>query len=139
MDAWGVMLQTIRQKDGFDTDAGANVFEWRRTALQDSELPALEYRDSQDEVSENTIQTWEHTLTIKVRISVKEDPPMPVIRKIIADILKAYRDDVTLETVGAMLANYVGDESDVEHVEYKYASSIVTITLRYLTDEWNSI
>ena len=45
MSALDARLKTITVLNGYASDAGDNVFDWREDPLQDDELDALEYRD----------------------------------------------------------------------------------------------
>ena len=132
-------LKTITVLNGYITDSGAHVFDWREDPLQDSELDAFEYRDPACETGPTeTLRTWEHKLTVQIRICSKT---MAQVRKIIGDLDKAIGADTMDPTKATMLSSLIiertGDETAIEHKERRYLVCTVTYVMTYPTVEWD--
>lgn len=129
-------FKTILTTNGYQTDIGANVFDWRAEALEDSNLPALIYRDTQCSTEISNIASYTHKMTVEVIAVVANDTPMPIIRQIIADIDKAIGVDDRWGGL-AILTERTGDESGIEIDDKKYAGCRLTMVITFRTLGWN--
>jgi len=80
-------LRTISVANGYETNVGSNVFEWRDNPLEESEMPGIILRDTfPEEII--TVGAHEHTLLIELFIFTKGADAVAQARTIIADINK---------------------------------------------------
>jgi hypothetical protein len=114
------------------------VSEWREEPFQASELPAIEYRDATDEISdEGTLETWGHVMTVLIRINAVT---MAQVRTILGTIQNAISTEFQAGGYFAnhgMLVRRGTDESDVAHKEKKYFSCTFPLYINYTTTEWD--
>lgn len=81
-------LRTISIANGYETEAGSNIFEWRANPLEETEMPGIVLRDTfPEEVI--TVGAHEHTLLIELFIFTTGADAVAQARKVIADINKA--------------------------------------------------
>ncbi len=138
IDALDTRLRTILTAGGYETDLGSNVFEWRATALQESELPGLIYRDISCEPVENTASLYqEFFLNIEVEIiTVSGSTTASQIRKMIADVYKAIGTDD--KWGGLALGTFSdGDEMNIEQAEKIIGGATVSFHVHFATVEWD--
>jgi hypothetical protein len=129
-------LKTILVANGYQTDVGANIFDWRAEALEESDLPALIYRDTLCNTEISNISSYTHRMTVEIIAVVANDTPMAIIRNIIADIDKAIGVDDRWGNL-AVLTERTGDESGVEIDDRKYAGCRLTVVITFRTLGWN--
>ena len=79
-------LRTIQKSVGYETDLGNHVFEWRSTPLEEGELPALIWRDT-DEPVEDTIGAHLHRMVLEVELLAAGNASPATLRKMIADVV----------------------------------------------------
>lgn len=138
IDAIDARLKTIKTVNGYETDAGNNVFEWRATPLQDSELPALLFRDTTSPVDDETYSMHLHTLSVEITLVASGATSADIIRKMLADIQKAIGTDATWSGIAADTLLRTVDIGTVEHAEFKYTGGAINIAIQYLTERWNA-
>jgi hypothetical protein len=129
-------LKTILVANGYQTDVGANIFDWRAEALEESDLPALIYRDTLCNTEISNISSYTHRMTVEIIAVVANDTPMAIIRNIIADIDKAIGVDDRWGNL-VVLTERTGDESGVEIDDRKYAGCRLTVVITFRTLGWN--
>lgn len=130
-------LKTILITNGYETDIGANVFDWRAESLEEDDLPALIYRDVQCLTEISTLYpSFNNQMTVILLAVVTSDTPMTTIRKIIGDIDKAIGTDDRWDGL-VLLTQRTGDESGVEIEEKKYAGCQMTMMVTFRTLGWN--
>lgn len=94
LNAIDTALKTIKIANGYETDLGNNIFEWREEPLQESELPAAIWRDT-DEPVEFTIGAHEHKLTVEIELYAVGPTSPTILRKLIADVVKLVGANLT--------------------------------------------
>lgn len=129
-------FKTILTTNGYQTDIGANVFDWRAEALEDSNLPALIYRDIQCSTEISNISSYTHKMTVEAIAVVANDTPVAIIRQIIADIDEAIGVDDRWGNL-AVLTERISDESGIEIDDKKYAGCRITMVITFRTLGWN--
>lgn len=88
IDAILTKLRTITTTNGYETNVGNNIFEWRANPLEESEMPGIVLRDTfPEEIM--TVGAHEHTLLIELFIFTAGADAVAQARKIIADLNKA--------------------------------------------------
>ncbi len=136
IDAIDTQLKTILIANGYDTDLGSNVFEWRQVPLQESELPALIYRDVTSEIE--IIVLDRHTHILNLEVEVKTQPGSTsgsLARKMIADVIKAIGVDHTWGAL-AIKTDPVSSEIVFEQHEKIITGAIINFEITYRTDLW---
>lgn len=134
-------LQAIATANGFLTNVGASVFEWRDTPFQETELPALIFRDLDEpqELSSPRSERVLRSLHCLVQVVTVGDTPMRDIRQILADIEKA---------VGKGASDYWGKFASntrpriaraiLDQESLKFAGSTFEFYIDYPTTAFNS-
>jgi hypothetical protein len=83
-------LKTILITGGYETNLGSHIFEWRDTALQESELPGLIWRDLVQETDDTRVHNLDqHMLPVEMEIMAVGGTAITEIRKLIADVIRA--------------------------------------------------
>ena len=93
MTALENQLKRISVLNGYHTDLGVHVFEWRDTPLNTTEMPGVVYRDQVD-IKSMTFGQEEHQLQISLDVSANTTPAG--MRLLIADIIKCLGANRTL-------------------------------------------
>ncbi len=82
------VLKTITIANGYNTNIGNKVYEYRETDIADAELPCLLYRDS-DDIIEITHNLALHTLICEITAIEQAGTGLLRIRNIVADVKRA--------------------------------------------------
>jgi len=127
-------LETILTANGYETDAGTNVFEWRDAPLAETELPAVVVRDT-DDAAELTAGETNHEFTIELDIFAIGTATLDaaeVSRKVVADVVKAMGVDFTF---GGLTHNmiHLGESAIVDQESRKLLAITVEFALYYTT------
>ncbi|MFH2073973.1 MAG: hypothetical protein ABIJ57_01310 [Pseudomonadota bacterium] len=94
MTALDTLLKTILVANGYNLNSGSNVFWWRDSPLQISELPGILCMDTVD-TTVRAIGQHEHALTIELIISLESSDTGATARQAIADVIKALGTNVS--------------------------------------------
>jgi hypothetical protein len=137
IDILDIELKKIKKANGFNTDAGKNVFAWRDNPLTKPELPGLIYRDALNrKFSVSPIGKFRWALRIEVAVfgtSANE------VRAGLEDVLKVI--GICEETKwgnnaqDTLLAD--GDEMAVEKYDIETGAAILTFEVVYDTNKWS--
>jgi len=125
-------LKTILTSNGYETNAGQNVFAWRDSALALEELEAILYKD-RTEARTPGVGIYEITLPLEIQI-IATSPAQ--VRKILADLEVAVMSD---ETWGGLALNteFETDEMEIEQKEYTFVASGIILPIEYRTSRGN--
>lgn len=141
LTALDTRLKTILIANGYETDLGQNVFEWRDTMVQQSELPALVWKDLNEDPSSATVGKtigyhW-HDLTVEMSILSSDGSSTPEqMRKCLADVTAAVGTDTTFGGL-AIRTQPVPNEAAVEQADRIIGAFRLTINIHYQTKKWN--
>lgn len=138
----------ISVANGFYSELGTNVFEWRPKVAteggggyvptEQAELPAVHVRDTQDEVEQADLSGNEdHKLTLEVEIAHEATATGATMRKQIEDVRKAIRSDtrwssLALYTDSAMTAETVRIQAD-----RTFFRTLIRMQIVYTTSAFN--
>src|SRR3989304_4120460 len=89
MTAIDTRLKLITVTNGYETNAGNNVYEFWDVALEDDELPAIIWRDGAEDSDLLVNTTQDRTLTIELTLQALGLTAPAILRKLIADVEKA--------------------------------------------------
>ncbi len=96
VDAIRARLATILTTNGYNTNIGLHVFEWKVTAFAESDFPAVAFRDTDPKVRELTGGMQEVSLPVEFIIGAASGAStMQIIRAAIEDVLSAINSDFT--------------------------------------------
>jgi len=85
VDYLSTELKKILKTNGYNTDAGKNVFEWRDTPLQKTELPGIVFRDNLVNKTAGTIGMFRWLMRLEIAIFGKSASE---IRSVIEDVIR---------------------------------------------------
>ncbi len=132
-------LKSIKKVNGYNTDAGNNVYHWLVKPLTPTRLPAIVYRDQLASAIEGTIGFFKWRLRIDVAVfpeqKAKETPEH--LRMLIEDVLKAIGQGAE-ERWGIDSANtyIVQDESEIEQYDKVEGAAVLTFMVEYHANKW---
>lgn len=98
VDAIRASIGVISLKNGYSTDAGLSIHEWRdpeTEPIQDGEMPCIMIRDESGEVSDLDFNTSEHSMTLNVSVVDQGDDAPRLARQLEGDAVKALGIDDT--------------------------------------------
>lgn len=136
VEAIDARLKTILKKNGYFSDVGNNVFEWRESGIAAAELPALVYRDKVEEIEGFTMLEYDHRLVVDVDV-VAEPGSVGVeeVRKIIADVFAAIGTDDRWG--GLALDSWpIGTEIETAEDANVITGALVRFGVSYQTNKW---
>jgi hypothetical protein len=136
--ALGVSLGKIRIADGYATDAGLRVSEWRddQEAVQPEEMDSIIWRDRGEEVVALTAAVHEFRLALEISgFAAPGDTTPSRARALLGDILKALGNDPTLGG-GVILFLPVSTTMNVVRQTLRVASVQVSLLATYRTPAW---
>lgn len=130
VQALNARLQTITVANLYETNAGLNVSSWRDTPLDINTLPALVWRDT-DAATPEAGALDVHRLNVEIDCVVAGtslNSVMILLRKLIADVVKALGSDLTL---GGAVHDILqgGEEIHVQHEEHKLMNATLAFVL----------
>lgn len=134
MDKIDERLKTITGAPTYEVNFGSRVFDFRPVPIQDSELPAIVYRDSEEAVepiSGNDLET--HSLTVEIEAVAASATPSRQARKMLADIVKAIKTDRTWAGL-AIDTRLISQGLDVEQEQKAIGAITVRIEVIYRTN-----
>jgi hypothetical protein len=133
-------LKGILVASGYETNLGRNVFAWRVPDLQEAELPAAIWRDTDCDDSSATIGTIGfhlHSLKMEIDLREADGTSTPAsIRALIADLQKAIGVDTTWGGL-AIRTNPLSSAIVVDQEEKIIGGANVTFTIDFYTRKWD--
>jgi hypothetical protein len=130
------LKQILVSPGGYNYNLGSSVHEWRSTPLDDSELPAVIYRDLEEVVSV-TVGKHEHRMLLEIELALSGATVPATMRKGIADIVKALGVDLTFGGL-AEDTEFEGTEAiSIIQNERRIAGVILRFIVTYLTNPFD--
>lgn len=130
--ALDTQLKRISVANGFQTALGSSVEEWRVLPWEESDLPALSYRDTGAELVESDNFYAKKKLNLEVSITVSGSTTLVNIRKTIGDVLEALDYDRTLGGYAYMI-EYDGDTIEINHEDNIFGEVVMRFGIYYRT------
>jgi hypothetical protein len=128
VDAIDSRCKTILIAGGYKMNLGSNVFAWRTTPIQSSEIPALVYRD-RTETREPGWGYFQNKLPIEIEIYAHTPAE---IRECIADLEKTIYTDDTWGSL-ALCSDMDINEMEIEQKEDMFVGTRILLTVTYRT------
>lgn len=133
VDAIRARLASIRTANGYNTDLGVNVFEWKVSAFGAGEMPGVAFRDTERSVTELTGGTRENRLTVEFILGAASGvATAPTVRQAIADVVRCIDTDPTWGGLAWDTA-IESDEMFMDHEGKLTGLAKVTATVKYQT------
>src|SRR4030067_3246140 len=95
INAVDTRLKTIKIINGYETDAGLNVFHYKENPFEQDKFLCIEYRDVNDYPEDLSFGLFLHTITLEIRAYANGITIDKTARKLKADIEKAINTDLT--------------------------------------------
>lgn len=133
VDALVALLRTVKTINGYETELGSNVTEWRTTEWQESELPGCDVRDTGEE-TEAKGQYHYNTVHAELEAKVQDASAPGVVRNVIADINKAIGTVTKTDALGSLVTQIspVENESiDFEKKDRSFGGVLMKIDISY--------
>jgi len=127
-------LQTITIGNGYSANLG--VHEWLVTPLEESDLPAVIFRDTIDVIDdEREFQRLDHNLTVELDVSASLTTSADSVRELIRDILTAIGTD---KEFGGLAYNtdVITASLDVSETDQRLSGGQIIIEIKYKTALW---
>lgn len=139
LDAVATRLGTITTANGYETEAGGNVYEWAVVPLDQDNLPALGYKDSGEDIVDETVGEQIRTLHVDIVGIEKGTAVTAFTRKISADVIKAAGTDLTWGGLAEdTTLRTAGKDIEIEHKDRKLAANLTGLDIEYSTQRFNS-
>lgn len=133
MDAIDTRLQTILIANGYKTNAGQKVFPWKEYGLGSTKLPALTFRDVDDDPDQETIGNVDNILTVEVQaLTTQSATSDEVAREMLADVIVAVGADETWGDL-AEFTLLPSSPMAVEQLEKKIFGAQIILVIEYRT------
>ena len=131
VDAIKARLATIRTGNGYGTDLGLHVFEWKVTAFGDGELPGVAFRDTEQTVVELTGGYRNVSLTVEFILGAASGAATAsIVRQAIADLVRCVDTDPTWGGLAWDTA-IQSDEMFMDHDGKLTGLAKVTVAVKY--------
>lgn len=117
---------------GHKTDLGSNVFEWKTTDFQETDLPGMGLRDT-DEIVEVKGSNHYYTLTIEIEAKVQASTSTSAAREVIADIMTIIGQNCTLGGLAVNVRPVENELLDFEKANKKFGTILMKFEVQYIT------
>lgn len=136
MDEVMAGFEAILTGNGYGSDLGESVHEWRSHAFPEGELPAVVLRDLA-ETAVAAVGVHEHSLTMEAEIVLSGHELPAEIRALIADVTACIGADVTWG--GLAEATYPPDDEAIviEQGNRQIAGVRIRFVIEYVTEPFN--
>ena len=135
MDAVGTRLRSILVTNGFVTNLGENVHEWRIAPFPINGAAGIVFRDTVC----NTIQAEGHRQSLQIEVDIVARPGQTAadLRTMIADVYSAIGRDIFW---GGLAMDTVpeSDEIRIEQGEQRIGGASIKFSIVYRTREWDA-
>jgi hypothetical protein len=129
-------MQTIRTANGYNTEAGMNVFEWLEYSTDATVRPAIIIRDPEDNVDQYGAHEKGRKLYVEIVVQTDGTDAVSDARSIIGDVEKAIGTDETFSGLCYMTED-AGNEMESKHEEDILATAKIKYNLYYKTGLWD--
>lgn len=129
----GAALAAILTDNDYLTNLGQNVFEWRSTPLEDSELPGIIWRDRGNVYEGPVTGRTSNELTIELEIFFTGSTSPAKMRNYIADIRTCLMNNNTWSNLAIGTSLIEDETSTIEQAELKIGATSMRFSIKYIT------
>lgn len=127
IDRIRTLLSQIKVTNGYETDIGINVFEWRENPVETSKLPAVYIRDKSVQYNEN-FGTLDCVMALELEVFCTGSTSHSYLRKALKDISGVMTED---NIPGVFRVYIIDDSMDVEQQENIIGSMNISYGIQY--------
>jgi len=143
MDILTTRLATITTGNGYKTNAGNTIYNWKKTPLPDpatspSKYPCITYEDSGDVPEDLAVGEWVHSMGVTLRAFAAGSTAEETLRLVRADLLQCIGADLYMSTLADdTRLEAPPSDIEVEHYEKRTAGIQVTIIIEFSTHRFS--
>ncbi|MDI6808263.1 MAG: hypothetical protein QME66_04680 [Candidatus Eisenbacteria bacterium] len=133
----------IRVENGYNSDLGEHVFEWREEAVPETLLPCINFQDTKQGTF-IAAQEHEHTMTVEGELllgsketSLQKIEPPQMLRLMLADITKCLGANLTWGGLAEDTTVPSEDSIVMLHQGKKLVGAKFSFQVTYLTEPFN--
>ncbi len=136
IEALDTRLKTIKKTSGYKSDIGNHVYDWLDRDLDDSELPALIYRDRTNPIESYTVLNYLNQVNVEIEVKAKSaSTTAESVREMIEDVYKAIGTDDRFGGL-AVDSQPVSDEINISHEDKIKGTGTINIIIEYEKEKW---
>jgi hypothetical protein len=132
VDQIKALLMTVTVTNGFKTDIGSSVFEWKSTDFQITDMPGVDVRDPEEQVATRGTNHI-YTLTIEIEAKVSASSSTNQSREVLADIQTLMGSNQNLGGLVYKVTPVDNELLDFEKVNNKLGSVLIRFEVEYAT------
>lgn len=132
IDQLKTLLATVLISNGYKTNVGSNIFEWKSIDFQDSELPGIDVRDPDESVETKGGRHY-YTLTIEIEAKVSASTTTNQAREVLADIETLMGSNQNLGGLVHLVRPVQNELLDFEKVNNKFGTVSMRLEVQYAT------
>jgi hypothetical protein len=133
IDAIKVLLATVTVANGFKTNVGSNVFEWKSIDFQETEIPGMDVRDPGEEVETKGGRHY-YTLTIEIEAKVSASTTTKQAREVLADIQTLMGENQNIGGLAHLVRPVQNELLDFEKGNKKFGTVLLRFEVQYATN-----
>lgn len=140
LNAIDTRLKMILAANGYETNAGQNVFYWRTQMVPETSLPAIVYRDTVNRSEVGAGGLYENLLTVEIDgfvVASTDLDAKTLLDKLEADIEKSIKVDDMWGGL-ALTTEKISDESTLDRKEKVFGWTAIVIEIEYRTTRWDA-
>lgn len=127
-------LATIRKVNGYETDAGFKVFEWKATASPYDDLPVIHLKDTSLHVAQGTIQQYTWALQIDIEIAASKSAQTSAeIRSMAQDVISALWKDKTISGLALNISQPQIEDFTIQKDEKVIGGAVIRCVVTFIT------
>lgn len=134
IDALETGFKTILISNGYRTDIGSTVYQWKTTAINQDETQSLILKDTNNGIVESNHINHEHLLNVEIGVFYSGTDPVSNVRDAMLDVYEWIGRDENMYLGGnSYQIEYKGDQMESEHPEQVTADGLINIEVSYIT------
>ncbi len=134
-------FQNITILNGYNTDFGQKLYEWKHVDVASADMDCIILRDNQclfvdpEEPDDNVQNRQWKKLTLQVIVVTSGKTSSETLRRVVADIYKAIGTNPTWDG-NAVRTEVDGDEMELDQLNKIFGATIITVNITYVTEKW---
>ncbi len=117
---------------GHKTNLGSNVFEWKATDFQETDLPGMNLRDPNETVEVKGLNHY-YTLSIEIEAKVQASTSTEITREVIADIMTIIGQNSTLDDLVVNIRPIENELLNFEKAAKTFGTILMMFEVQYIT------